>query len=362
MADAWSTVDAAEVPHDLNLQEGEGHHEHGGASPEGVHEDHEHFGDTPAFDGDVIDHEEPTPAPRKRGKGARIGVVVGGVVLLGFVGLMVSKLVSGGHSQDQVVEATSNSTGSGNSGDSMLSAPQGAGAVGMLGDAASAPAATFPMGVDSAASSPSSSVASSVATATGTTPSQANQAAAPATGMATAAQQSKPAASVQQVASISSQAAPAPNGAVNDVRVANLEQRMDKVEGNVSTLMHKTSSKSSRSSRASAASPAASEAKSEGDEKAKPTRTAHSQRHGVGKTKLAQQTKPAESPKEEFIDPPELLNYHLQAVYPVQGADARAWIQDGQAVRVVARGDMLGSGRVLDVRRNEVVTSQGIVR
>jgi hypothetical protein len=65
---------------------------------------------------------------------------------------------------------------------------------------------------------------------------------------------------------------------------------------------------------------------------------------------------------EEILEPAELARYRLQAVYPVVGTDARAWVLDNGTVRVVARGDLLGDARVQIIERDKVVTSKGIIR
>ncbi|TXI24225.1 MAG: hypothetical protein E6Q67_03125 [Roseateles sp.] len=324
MADHWN--EATGVPHDLSLHTGE----------DGID------GRDSLHDGEVLEHEavvSEAPAPNKRGRGARIAVLGLGVVVIGFVGMTVMKVLSGGHSQVEVVEAAPEAHAAGatgqNGGDALLAAAQqqAGGAAGMLGDAASAPSAAFPMASSASEPAPSASSPS------------------PATSAATAIVQ---AASLQQPVQPQPAAATAP---ASDSRVSSLEQRMDKVEGRVDDLArNKAAGKAKDTSTASEGKPATKLAKEHA-----------TRRHVSAKGKDFKDSKTvvaAKEVKEEVIESNELANYRLQAVYPVQGADARAWVFDGQMVRVVARGDYLGASgaQVVEVQRDKVLTTKGVVR
>ena len=321
MADHWNDTEATDVPHDLNLHTGED-------AMDGQHSLH---------DGEVLEHEEveapaPAPVPKKRGKGARVAVLGLGVVVLGFVGMTLMKVVSSGHTQVEVVDASPEphaaATTGQNGGDALL-----AGAQQQAGGAVSAPTGAFPMA--SSASDPAPSASSS----------------SPATSASTV---------VAQAASSQQPAQPQPNAATvpaSDSRVSSLEQRMDKVESRVDEMARKKAAgKAKDTSTAAGGKPATKLAKEHA-----------TGRHASAKSKDSKDgdtLAAAREGKEELIESKELANYRLQAVYPVQGADARAWVFDGQMVRVVARGDYLGSSgaQVVEVQRDKVLTTKGVVR
>jgi hypothetical protein len=59
---------------------------------------------------------------------------------------------------------------------------------------------------------------------------------------------------------------------------------------------------------------------------------------------------------------PLLSGLSLRAVYPPTGADMQAWVMEGDALRVVARGSVIAGHRVIEVQPDKVLTDQGVIR
>jgi len=52
----------------------------------------------------------------------------------------------------------------------------------------------------------------------------------------------------------------------------------------------------------------------------------------------------------------------LRAVFPPSGPDMQAWVMEGEALRVLVRGSVIGGQRVIDVQPDRVITERGVIR
>lgn len=64
----------------------------------------------------------------------------------------------------------------------------------------------------------------------------------------------------------------------------------------------------------------------------------------------------------EKAPPATLEGLNLRAVYPAAGPDMQAWVMEGDSMRVVSRGSVVGGARVLEVKSGLVVTDRGVIR